>query len=45
MSDYKEMYLELARSVEKALNILMDAQRRCEDLNFQSEDRDPKNPT
>ncbi len=35
MADYREeMYLEMARSVEKALNILMDAQKKCEELHF-----------
>lgn len=36
MADYREeMYLEMARSVEKALNILMDAQKKCEELHFE----------
>lgn len=30
MANYKEMYLELMRSTEKALDILIEAQRRCE---------------
>ena len=35
MADYREeMYLEMARSVEKALNILMDAQKKCEELHI-----------
>lgn len=42
MPDYKEMYLELARSVEKAIHILIDAQHRCEDMYFESEDPDLK---
>ena len=31
MPDYKEMYLDLFRSSEKAINILIEAQRRCEE--------------
>ncbi len=29
---YKEMYLVMARAAEKAMRILIEAQRRCEDL-------------
>lgn len=29
--DYKEMYLELFRATEKAINILIDAQQKCEE--------------
>lgn len=32
MADYKQMYLHLLRSTEKALNILIDAQRECEEM-------------
>lgn len=32
MSDYKEMYLKLFRASEKAVNILIAAQRECEEL-------------
>ncbi len=29
--DYKELYLDLFRATEKAINILIDAQQRCEE--------------
>ena len=32
LPDYKEMYLIMARASEQAMNILIDAQRRCEEL-------------
>lgn len=32
MTDYKEMYLILFRATEKAANILIEAQRKCEEL-------------
>ena len=32
MPDWKEMYLELFRETEKAINILVAAQQRCEDM-------------
>ena len=32
MPDYKEMYLHLFRETERALNILIDAQRQCEEM-------------
>lgn len=31
MPDYKEMYLELFRETERAINILIEAQRKCEE--------------
>lgn len=30
--DYKEMYLTMARAVEKAINILAEAQQKSEEL-------------
>lgn len=30
--DYKEMYLKLFRATEKAIDLLIDAQRECEEL-------------
>lgn len=38
MADYKEMYLTLMRETEKAMCILIDAQRRCEDLYINTAD-------
>ena len=32
MPDYKEMHLKLFRATEKAMEILIDAQRECEEL-------------
>ncbi|MBE6905761.1 MAG: hypothetical protein E7476_05790 [Ruminococcaceae bacterium] len=32
MPDYKEMYLKMFRASEKALNIIIYAQRECEEL-------------
>lgn len=32
MPDYKQMYLKLLDSVEKAINLLVDAQRDCEQI-------------
>ena len=32
MSDYKELYFTLFRATEQALNILIAAQQRCEEL-------------
>ena len=30
--DYKELYFKLFRATEKAINLLIDAQRECEEL-------------
>ncbi len=32
MADYKRMYLEMMQETEKAIGILIAAQRRCEEL-------------
>lgn len=32
--DYKKMYLEMMRETEKAINILIAAQRRCEEIHI-----------
>ena len=32
MPDYKEMYLKMMRASEKAINILIEAQRECEEM-------------
>lgn len=32
MADYKEMYLHLMRDTEKAIQILIEAQRNCEEM-------------
>lgn len=38
MPDYKELYLEMVRRTEKAINILIDTQRKCEELYINSPD-------
>ena len=30
--DYKEMYLKMVRASENAINILIEAQRECEEM-------------
>lgn len=35
MADYQEMYLHLMRETEKAIRILIAAQRDCEELYLQ----------
>ena len=32
MEDYKEMYETMVRASEKAMNLLIDAQRKCEEM-------------
>lgn len=32
MPDYKKMYPEMAREAEKAIQILIDAQQKCEEM-------------
>ena len=34
--DYKEMYLEMVRETERAINILVQVQRRCEEMYISS---------
>lgn len=38
--DYKEAYLCLMRSVERAERILIDAQRQCEELIIRDQDEE-----
>lgn len=35
--DYKEMYFKMVRATEKAVRILIEAQRECEDIYLRSE--------
>lgn len=45
MPDYKEMYLTMVRASEDAINMLIEAQRKCEDLYLSdSEPNDPSSP-
>ena len=41
MPDYKEMYLIMARAAEKAERILIQAQRKCEELYLADETDSP----
>ena len=34
--DYKEMYLTMVRETEKAIGILIEAQRKCEEMYLNS---------
>lgn len=38
MTDYKELYLMMMRASEKAIKILIDAQRECEELYLKQND-------
>jgi len=38
MPDYKEMYLTMCRASEDALNTIIAAQRKCEEIYISSED-------
>ena len=38
MADYKKMYHEMVRETEKAINILIAAQRRCEEMYISAPD-------
>ena len=38
MADWKEMYLTLMRDTERAIRILTEAQRVCEELYLREED-------
>ena len=37
---YKEMYLTMMRATEKAMQLLIDAQRKCEERYLQMEESD-----
>ena len=40
MADYKEMYETMVRASEKALNIILDAQRKCEEMYLAAEEEE-----
>ena len=42
MPDYKEMYLILFRATEQAINMLIEAQRKCEELYISAPDTELK---
>lgn len=36
--DYKEMYLTMCRASEKAIDLLVEAQQKCEEMYLSSEE-------
>ncbi len=38
MSDYEEMYLTMLRASEEALRIIIEAQKKCEDMYISQEE-------
>lgn len=38
MDDYKQMYMELMDATENAINLLISAQRKCEELYITTEE-------
>ncbi len=38
MPDYQQMYLTMMRATEKALNILIEAQQKCEEVYLSGEE-------
>ena len=44
MPDYREMYLHLMRETEKAINLLIEAQRECEPQYVEPEDENSEEP-
>lgn len=42
MPDYKEMYLNMVRASEKAINILIAAQQECEEIYISDEENEPE---
>ncbi len=45
MPDYKELYLKQFRANEKAIQILIDAQRECEDIFMEEAEMEDVNKT
>lgn len=39
MADYKQMYLKLLNATENAMEMLIAAQRQCEELYIQTEEK------
>ena len=42
MIDYKEMYLKMVRATEQAIDILIEAQRECEEMYLAAEETEVK---
>ena len=38
MADYKQMYMKLMKTTESAMDILIAAQRQCEEIYIETED-------
>lgn len=38
MPDYQQMYLEMVRETERAINILVNTQRKCEEIYIKTSD-------
>lgn len=45
MPDYKEMYLTMVRASEEAINALVEAQKKCEELYLEGEDEKTERET
>lgn len=41
MEEYREMYYAMVRASEDAINILVKAQRRCEEMYLTAEETEP----
>ena len=44
MQDYKELYLTMVRETEKAIQILICAQRDCEEAYLQAGEKEKEKP-
>lgn len=42
MPDYQKMYLEMVNATERAINILIEAQRKCEEIYIETSDFEGK---
>ena len=40
MPDYKEMSLIMMRAAEQAQNVLIEAQRKCEEMSVEADDQE-----
>ena len=41
MPDYEEMYFRLLRETEKAINLLIEAQKKCGEMYIAADEREP----
>lgn len=42
LPDYQKMYAIMVQASEQAINVLIDAQRKCEELYIEAEDFTPR---